>query len=61
MVHIPELKKLTTEAAMVHTEVAEASMVKTTGLPDVPLVAATVYVGPPATAPTGGVEVKVMF
>ena len=58
--HVPTAVKLTTAPAIEHTEVAVASMERTTGLLDPPPIAPTVYVGPPTTASDGAVDVNVI-
>ena len=50
--------KLTVAPEIVHTELADASIVKVTALPDPPPVAVTVYVAPPTFAALGAVEVN---
>src|SRR5207244_4842491 len=58
--HVPTAVNDTVEPAIEHTEVAVASIVNVTGLPDPPPVAVTAYVAPPTTAPPGGTDVKLI-
>jgi hypothetical protein len=57
---MPEPIKLTVEAKIEHTVLLAASIVKVTGCPEPPPLAATAYVGPPTVAQHGAVEVNVI-
>src|SRR6185295_10016852 len=59
MTQVPAPMNDTVEPAIVHTVLAEASMVNVTVSPEV-AVAVTVYVGPPTLALAGAVEVKLI-
>jgi hypothetical protein len=58
IVQVPAPVKLTVAPEIVHTAWAAGAIVNTTGLPDPPPAAVTVYVEPPTVALLGGVEVS---
>jgi hypothetical protein len=58
--HVPLPTKDTAAPEIEQTPAAGESMVNRTGLPEPPPAAVTVYIGPPAVAFAGGVDVKVI-